>query len=293
MIPAPFEYYSPSSLEEAIELLERFGNDAKLLAGGQSLIPMMKLRIIEPKVIIDLNRVPGLSYIREEGGFLRIGALTRYYMVEESDLVRRRYPLLYEAVSQIADPVVRNMGTVGGNVCHSDPANDLPAVMLAYGAEMVAVGPSGERVIGASEFFRGPYQTDLRPGEILKEIRIPQAKPRSGGAYLKLERRAGDFAIAASAVQVVLDSSDRFEYVGIALTSLGPTAIKVDAAEKVLLGRSSSNLSSINEAAELAYKAAEPVSDLRGPEWYKREMAKVLTKRALLKAVERARSFTG
>lgn len=293
MIPAPFEYYAPSTLRESIELLEKFGDDAKVLAGGQSLIPMMKLRIVEPKIIIDLNKVPGLSYIREEGGFLRIGALTRYYQVEESDLIRRRYPLLYEAVTQIADPVVRNMGTVGGNVCHADPANDLPAVMLAYNAEMVVEGPRGERVIGAQEFFQGPYQTALQRGEILKEIRIPIARPRSGGSYYKLERRAGDFAIAGSAVQVILNSEDRFEFVGIGLTSLGPSAIKVVDAEKLLIGRSSTDLSAIESAAEIAYKVSKPASDLRGPEWYKREMARILTKRALLKAIERARSFTG
>ena len=293
MIPPPFDYYAPSTLREAIELLEKFGDDAKILAGGQSLIPMMKLRIVEPKIVIDLNKISGLSYIKEEDGFLKIGALTRYYQVEESDLVRRRYPLLYEAVIQIADPVVRNMGTVGGNVCHSDPANDLPAVMLAYNAEMLVEGPQGERVIKAQEFFQGPYQTALQRSEILKEIRIPAAKPRSGGSYLKLERRAGDFAIAGSAVQVVLDSNDRFEYVGIGLTSLGPSAIKVSEAEKLLIGRSVSDMDAINQAAEIAYKVSEPVSDIRGPDWYKREMAKVLTRRGILKAVERARSFTG
>ena len=199
MIPAAFEYHAPTSLGEATALLARLGEDAKVLSGGQSLIPLMKLRLASPPHVIDINGIPGLAGIREADGVLRIGALTRESDLEESELVRTRYPLLHETARVIADPLVRNLATVGGNLAHGDPANDHPATMLALGAEIVATGPRGERRIPIAGFFTGPFATALDPGEILVEIRVPAPAGRSGGAYVKMERKVGDFATAAVA----------------------------------------------------------------------------------------------
>src|SRR5713101_7395804 len=192
MIPASFEYFAPKTLSEAIELLQKHGADAKILAGGQSLIPLMKLRMASPKLLIDLNGVSGLSYIKESDGFLTIGALTRESELDSSDLIRRKYPIIADTAAVIADPLVRNMATIGGNLAHADPANDHPATMLALGSEVVARGPSGQRRLPIASFFTGPFETALAPGELLVEIRIPAPAPRSGGAYFKLERKVGD-----------------------------------------------------------------------------------------------------
>ena len=226
MIPAAFEYHAPASLEEATALLARHGEEAHILAGGQSLIPMMKLRLASPGHLIDINRIAGLAGMREADGFLRIGALTRESEVEESELVRTRYPILADTSVVIGDPLIRNLATVGGNLAHGDPANDHPATMLAVGAEVVAVGPGGERRIPAASFFTGPFTTALEPGEILVEIRVPAPAPRSGGAYLKLERKVGDFATAAVAVQVTLGPDGTCTRAGIGLTNVGPVAIQ-------------------------------------------------------------------
>src|SRR5712664_37226 len=216
MIPGAFEYHAPSSLGEATALLAKLGDDAKILSGGQSLIPLMKLRLAAPRHLIDINGLPGLAYVREEGGTLRIGGLTREVGLEESELVRSRYPLLFDTCRVIADPIVRNLATVGGNLAHGDPANDHPATMLAFGAEVVAVGTAGERKIPISSFFTGPFSTALRPDEIVVEIRVPSPKPGSGGAYVKMERKVGDFATAAVAVQLTL-SGGVCQEVGIGL----------------------------------------------------------------------------
>jgi len=200
MIPASFSYHSPASISEATALLARYGDDAKVLSGGQSLIPLMKLRLASPQHLVDINRVPGLAYIKEDGGVLRIGALTRESDLDESDLIRTRYAILHDTTRVIADPLVRNLATVCGNLAHADPANDHPATMLALGAEVVAVGQRGERRIPVSAFFSGPFATALDAGEILTEVRIPVPPPRSGGAYLKLERKVGDFEIGRAHV---------------------------------------------------------------------------------------------
>src|SRR5262252_8698641 len=204
MIPAAFEYHAPRSIGEATQLLARLGDDAKVLSGGQSLIPLMKLRLAGPKHIVDINSIPGLAHLGESDGVLRIGALTRESDLEESELIRTRYPLLFDASKVIADPVVRNLATVGGNLAHGDPANDHPATMLALGAEVVAAGTGGERRIPIASFFTGPFATALRGDEIVTEIRIPTPRPGSGGAYVKMERKVGDFATAAVAVQITL-----------------------------------------------------------------------------------------
>src|SRR5262249_27236349 len=205
MIPAAFEYHAPGSIADATRLLARLGEDAKVLSGGQSLIPLMKLRLATPRHVVDINGIPGLAEIRESDGILRIGALTRESDLEESDLIRGRYPLLFDTSAVIADPIVANMATVGGNLAHGDPANDHPATMLALAAEVVAVGNGSERRIPIGSFFTGPFATALKGDEILTEIRVPSPGPRSAGAYVKLERKVGDFATAAVAVQIDLD----------------------------------------------------------------------------------------
>jgi carbon-monoxide dehydrogenase medium subunit len=289
MIPAAFDYHAPTSIAEAIGLLGRFGEEAKVLAGGQSLIPLMKLRLASPEHLVDINRIPGLAGLREVDGALHIGALTREADLEESDLVRTRYPLLHDASKVIADPVVRNLATVGGNLAHGDPANDHPAVMLALGAEVVVAGAKGERRIPVSAFFTGPFTTALKGDEILVAIRIPSPAARSGGAYLKLERKVGDFATAAVAVQLEFDPSGACQRAGIGLTNVGPVPIKAGAAEAALSG-SRVDDATIKRAAGLAAQAAQPSADLRGSAEYKRDLVRVMTARVLRKALERAGS---
>jgi carbon-monoxide dehydrogenase medium subunit len=287
MIPAAFEYHAPRSLSEATALLVKLGEDAKLLSGGQSLIPLMKLRLASPAHVVDINGIPGLTGLREADGFLRIGALTRESDLEESELIRTRYPLLHETSRVIADPLVRNLATVGGNLAHADPANDHPATMLALGAEVVAAGSRGERRIPIGEFFTGPFATALRPDEILTEIRVPVPAARSGGAYFKLERKVGDFATAAVAVQLTLSAAGACEQVGIGLTNVGLTPIKATQAEAALKGQRPDD-TTIAEAARLAAAAAQPAEDLRGPVDYKRDLIRVLTGRAVRRALARA-----
>jgi len=287
MIPAAFQYHAPTTVGEATALLARLGEEAKVLSGGQSLIPLMKLRLASPVHVVDINGIPGLSGIRESDGVLRIGALTRESDLEESELIRTRYPLLHDTSKVIADPIVRNLATIGGNLAHGDPANDHPATMLALGAEVVAIGTKGERRIAIGSFFTGPFATSLKPDEILVEIRIPQPVAKSGGAYLKLERKVGDFATAAVAAQLTLGASGACDQVGIGLTNVGLTPIKATKAEAALKGKAPDE-TAIKRAAELAAEASEPSEDLRGSVEYKRDLVRVLTARALRRAVERA-----
>ena len=287
MIPAGFEYHAPTSVGEATGLLARLGEDAKVLSGGQSLIPLLKLRLASPRHLVDINRIPGLAYVKEAEGALRIGALAREVDLDESAVVRERYPLLADATQSIADPLVRNLATVAGNLAHGDPANDHPAVMLALGAEVTATGPSGERRIPIGQFFTGPFETALRRDELLTEIRVPAPAPRSGGSYMKLERKVGDFATAAVAAQVTLAADGTCAAVGIALTNVGLTPIKASKAEAAIRGKRPDE-SAIKEAAQLAADAAQPEADLRGSVEYKKDMVRVLTARALRKAIERA-----
>jgi len=287
MIPPAFEYLQPNTIPEAIMLLQQHGEDAKILSGGQSLIPMMKLRIARPAYLIDINRISGLSYIKEEGAFLKIGGLTREAELEASQLIRSKYPILIDTAHVIADPQVRNLATVAGNLAHGDPANDHPATMLALGAQVVATGSGGERVIPIEEFFLSLFSTALQPDEILTEIRIPLAPPHSGGAYFKLERKVGDFATAAVAAQVTQDANGVVQKVGIGLTNVGPTPIKAKKAEDFLRGKKLDG-ASIRQAAQLAADEAQPSSDLRGPADYKKGLIKELAKRALSRAAQRA-----
>jgi carbon-monoxide dehydrogenase medium subunit len=287
MIPPAFEYLRPKTIPEALTFLEQYGDQAKILSGGQSLIPMMKLRLARPAYIVDINRISGLSYIKEEGGFLKIGGLTREAEIEASPLVRSKYPLLVDTTAVIADPQVRNLATVGGNLAHGDPANDHPAAMMALGAQIVATGKKGERVIPVESFFVSLFTTALDPGEILTEIRVPAPPARSGGAYMKVERKVGDFATAAVAVQLTLDDKGAVQTAGIAMTNVGPTPLKAKKAEDFLRGKKP-DAAAIAQAAQLAADESQPSPDLRGPAEYKKGLVKELSKRAILRALERA-----
>jgi carbon-monoxide dehydrogenase medium subunit len=287
MIPAAFEYEAPTELAQAIDRLAKSGGEAKVLAGGQSLIPLMKFRLAQPARIIDINRIPGLSYIRENGD-LRIGALTRESDLEESAVIRDRYAIVADTAAVIADPIIRNLATVGGNIAHADPANDHPATLLAVRASVVARGPRGERVIAIDDFFVDTFTTSLAPDEIVTEIRIPRAVPQSGGAYVKLERKVGDFATVGVAAYLLLDGKGNVAQAGIGLTNVGPTAIRARKAEAALVGRAPDD-GVIAAAAEAAAAEAQPVADLRGPVEYKRDVVRVLTTRVLRRAVARAK----
>ncbi len=287
MIPPTFDYLRPTTIPEAIALLQQYGDDAKILSGGQSLIPMMKLRLARPAYLIDINRIAGLSYVKEEDGHLKIGGLTREAELESSPLIRSKYPVILDTTRVIADPQVRNMATVAGNLAHGDPANDHPATMLALGAKVVATGPSGARVIAIGDFFVSLFTTALQPNEIVTEIQIPVPPAHSGGSYLKLERKVGDFATAAVAAQVTLDASGSCQQAGIGLTNVGPTPIKATKAEDFLRGKKPDE-ATLRQAAQLAADAAQPSADLRGPAEYKTGLVKELAFRALTRAVERA-----
>ena len=288
MIPAPFNYEAPSTLDEALALLDKYGEEAKILAGGHSLLPMMKLRFAQPETLIDINNIPGLAYIREEGGYLKIGALTREADLEHSDVIRARYPIFTDASKLIADPQVRNMGTVGGNIAHGDAANDHPAVMLALRAEVVITGPEGQRTVPIDEFFYGFYMTAVQQGEILTEIQIPVPPKGSGNAYHKLERKVGDYATAGVAVQLTIDDNGICTAAGIGLTNVNPTPLRAERSEQVLVGQKLTD-KIIAEAAQYASEDCNPSSDLRGDEDYKRHVVGVLVKRMIHKAAERAK----
>ena len=286
MIPSRFEYHAPSTLAEAISLLDHYGPEASVLAGGQSLIPMMKFQLALPAHVVDINRISGLGGIHEENGVLHIGSLTRESDLDASEMVRSRYPILHDTTAVIADPLVRNMATVGGNLAHGDPANDHPATMMALGAEVVARGPGGERVIPVIDFFQGPLTTALTQGEILTEVRVPTPAAGSGSAYLKLERKVGDYATAGVAVVITLNGGV-CQRAGIGLTNAGPTPVKASAAADFLAGRPLDD-ETIREAARLAAQEAQPTADLRGSAEYKRDMVRVLTGRAIRLALTRA-----
>ncbi|MFN8581331.1 MAG: xanthine dehydrogenase family protein subunit M [Gemmatimonadaceae bacterium] len=286
MIPGRFDYHAPSTVDEALALMAQHGDDAKLLAGGHSLIPAMRFRLAQPAVLIDLNRLDGLRYVREDGNALAIGAMTPEVLIEESDVVRRSYALLRDAAQVIADPLVRNRGTVGGNLAHADPANDHPAVMLAYGASLVATGPKGKRTIAIDDFFKGLFENALEPGEMLTEIRIPKPGAGSGGAYEKLERKVGDYATSAVAVQLTMNGGT-ISGVRIGLTNVNPVPMRAVKAEAALAGKALSD-ASLEAAGQAAAAECEPSADLRGSVDYKRDVTRVLTKRAIQRAVARA-----
>jgi carbon-monoxide dehydrogenase medium subunit len=287
VIPAAFDYHRAASLDEAVALLARYGDDAKVLSGGMSLLLVLKLRLGAFGHLVDIGRIPELEYVREEGGVVKIGAATRQATLERDEIVNSRLPILADAVPLIADPLVRNRGTIGGNVANGDPGNDEPAIMIALGATFAVRGAKGERTIPANQFYQGFYTTALAPGEILTEIRIPVPPARSGGAYVKLKRKVGDFAAAAAAVQLTLDGRGRVERAAIALTNAGATPLEATEAARSLVGRAADD-TACAEAARIASQKSAPTADRRGSVEYKREMARVMTARALRRALERA-----
>lgn len=288
MIPASFDYSSPATLQEALTLLQKHGDDAKILAGGHSLIPMMKLRLASPAHLIDINNIPGLSYIKEEGGFLKIGALTREVMLDDSELIRSKYPIFTDASKLIADPQVRNMGTIGGNIAHGDAANDHPAVLLALRAEVVITGSKGTRTVPIDEFFFGFYSTAVQKEEILTEIRVPIPPKGSGGAYHKIERKVGDYATAGVAVQLTVDGSGMCTSAGIGLTNVNATPMRAQRSEEALKGKKLTD-DVISQAALYAAQDCNPSKDLRGDEDFKRDMVRILTKRMIQRAISRTK----
>lgn len=287
MIPGEFDYYAPTTLQEALALLEQFGDDAKILAGGQSLIPAMRFRLALPKVLIDINRIEGLDYLRENNGHLAIGATAREVMLEESDLINQKYTMLAEASRVVADPIVRNRSTVGGNIAHADPANDHPAVLLAYNAQVVAQGPGGFRTIPIDDFFVDLFENALEADEILTEIRVPTPPANSGGTYLKLERKVGDYAISAVAVQLTMDG-DTCTAARIGLTNVNPVPMRSQNAEQAIISRKITD-EVLESAGQAAAADCDPSADLRGSVDYKRDLTRVLTKRAIRRAVDRAK----
>ena len=284
-VPAPFEYERATSVDHALSLLERLGPESHIIAGGHSLLPMMKLRLAAPEYLIDVNDLDELSYISEENGELRIGALTRHRELLENELLRERFPIVADAEEVIADPVVRNRGTIGGALCQADPAEDLSAVCSAARAKAVIRGTGGERVVDMGDFHRGPYETALEGAEMLIEVRLP-VRDGGGSAYEKVERRRGDWAVAAAGAAVWMEGGTIAE-AGIGLAGVGSSAVHAGSAVGAVTGGQPSD-ELFEEAGRLAAADCDPTSDQRGPEEYKRHLAGELTKRALRRAVERA-----
>ncbi|GAA2592135.1 xanthine dehydrogenase family protein subunit M [Dactylosporangium fulvum] len=285
-VPAAFEYAKATSVDQTLELLAQWGEDARVIAGGHSLLPMMKLRLARPTALIDINDVAELSYIRVDGAELRIGALTRHAELLASPLVEEHYRIFSDAEKVIADPLVRNRGTVGGSLCQADPAEDLSAAFAAVDASVVIQGARGSRTVPLSEFHVGPYETVVEPGELLTEVRVP-IRPGGGSAYYKVERRVGDWAVAAAGAAVWLDQ-DVIKKVGIGLAAVGAEHFRAVEAEAFLAGKPATE-ASFAEAARIAAESCNPVADQRGPVDYKRHLAGELTVRALRAATARAR----
>ncbi|HYJ60165.1 MAG TPA: xanthine dehydrogenase family protein subunit M [Actinomycetota bacterium] len=284
MLPARFEYHRPSTLEEALALLAEHGDDAKVLAGGQSLIPMMKLRFAAPAHLIDINRIEGLDAIEETDGELHIGALVRHNQLAGSPLINEKYPLIAAAAPQIADPLVRNLGTIGGSLTHCDPSGDLGSVMLAANARVVLRSNAGEREVAMTDFIVSTFQSSIEPTELLTQIHVTSPTGSYGGTYLKLERKIGDYATVATATRLIVEGGT-IATAGIALTSVGLTNIKATAAEDSLIGKAPSE-EAFAEAGRLAAEASSPVTDVRGSEAYKRHMVEVYVRRGLTRAAE-------
>ncbi|MCL5677930.1 MAG: xanthine dehydrogenase family protein subunit M [Candidatus Thermoplasmatota archaeon] len=288
MTPNSFEFHAPRSLNEAISLAARLGEDAKFLAGGQSLIPLMKLRFASFPSIIDLSHIKELKYIRSEADGLKIGAMTTTAEIEKSAEVKKRFGALHDAVSHIADPLVRNMGTVGGNVCHADPGNDLPAVTIALNAEFSIAGNGVTRVVRAADFFIDTFTTSIRPGEILKEIILPFETGKHGSAYIKQKRRAGDYSVAGVACSVILDDDGKCVRSGVAMTSVGPKAVRASETEAFLVGKTIDGKIS-DEAGKIASREAMPADDFYGTADFKRKVVGLLCSDALRLSVSRAK----
>lgn len=287
MITGHFEYHRPKTVDEVVSLLSRHGDDGRVVAGGHSLVPMMKMRLADPAHLIDLRNVAGLDRIREDAGNIRIGATVTQHAIVESELLARKLPILKEAALLIADPQVRYVGTIGGNVANGDPGNDMPAVMMALGARFVLRGPKGEREVDPRAYYEAPYVTAIGDAEVLTEIRIPVPPARHGWAYAKMKRKIGDYATTATAVILTLEGGV-CKSAAIALTNVAPTPLYVEAAGKALVG-TKGDAAAIATAANAAMKAADPVSDMRGPAEFRRHVTGVMTQRAIETALKRAR----
>lgn len=289
MKPAIFEYHDPRSVDEALGLLAQLGDEAKVLAGGQSLVPMMNFRLVRPGHLVDLNRVPDMAYLRANGEGLRIGAMTRQRTLERSREVEAGWPLLPEATRLIGHVQIRTRGTVGGSLAHADPSAEYPAAMAALNAQFVLRSQQGERVLGAKEFFVTYLTTALEPGEILTEIRVPALPARTGWSVKEVSRRHGDFALVGAAALVTLDEQDRIKEARLAFTGAGPTPMRPSEAEASLVGQEPTE-ANFREAAAVAIKDLEPDSDIHASAEYRREVGGVMARRAWVEATERAKS---
>jgi carbon-monoxide dehydrogenase medium subunit len=289
MLPGRFEYVAASSLDEAVALLGEHGDDAKVLAGGQSLIPLLKLRFASPALLVDIGRIDGLDGVNEADGHLVLGTLARHNQLADDRLVADRYPLIAAAAPLIADPLVRNLGTVGGSLAHADPAGDWGSVMLALDAEVVVRGPTGERSLPIDDFLVDTFTTALEPTELLTSIMVPSPGARSGGTYLKLERKVGDFATVAAALALELGDDGRIDRAGVGLTAVSSRNVKAREAETTLVGSEPSE-ELFAEAARLAGAAAHPISDMRGSADYKRAVVEAYVRRGLAHCLDQARA---
>jgi carbon-monoxide dehydrogenase medium subunit len=284
MYPAQFEYHTPGTIKEALDLLARHKDDAKVLAGGHSLIPAMKLRLAQPKHLIDLRKLTALGGIKEDGGVIAIGAMTTHYQVETSPVVKAKCPVLASVAGQIGDPMVRNLGTIGGSLAHADPAADYPAAIIACGAEMVAEGPKGRRTIKADEFFKGLLTTALGADELLVEVRVPVLAAKTGANYQKFPHPASRYAVAGVAAVVTLDGAGKVAKASVGVTGAGTKAVRAKGVEAALAGKAA-DAASIQAAAEKAAEGVDAQADLQGTEEYKRHLVRVMAKRALEAAV--------
>jgi carbon-monoxide dehydrogenase medium subunit len=287
MKPPRFEYAAPRSLDDALALLAEHGNRARVLAGGQSLIPLLNFRLAHPEVLVDINRVAGLNHVRADDGGLAIGALARQHAVERSAEVRARVPILAEACHLIGHLPIRHRGTVGGNLAHADPASELPAVMMALEAQLTVARRGSTRTLPAGGFFTGPLTTALAPGELLTEIRVPGLPPRTAGAFVEMARRAGDYALVGVAALVTLDDAGRCQRARLALCGVGPTPVRAVRAEEALIGQPPGG-AALDEAASRAAAATSPASDLHGSAEFRRKLARHFTRLAIQTAAQRA-----
>jgi aerobic carbon-monoxide dehydrogenase medium subunit len=286
-LPAAFDYHPAKTVDEAIALLQQYGDDAKLLAGGHSLLPTMKLRLAQPGHLIDIGKIGGLSYIREDNGAVAVGAMTTYTTIENSDLISRHFALLPEGISVIGDPQVRNRGTIGGSIAHSDPAADMPGIVLALRADMLVQGANGVRTIKADDFFKGLFETDLQPDEIITEIRFAIPPAHSGSAYMKLENKASHYAVAGCAAVVTLDTDGTCTSASVVITGASVKSTRANAVEAALVGKKLDE-ATVAEAAAHAADGLELVADIHGSKDYRGHMSVVMARRAILRAAERA-----
>ena len=286
-VPAAFDYHVAKSVDEAIALMQQYGDDAKFLAGGHSLLPTMKLRLAQPAHLIDLGRIQGLSYIREEDGAVAVGAMTTYVTIGNSDVIRQNFPILPEAISSIGDQQVRNRGTIGGSVAHSDPAADLPGVVLALKADILVQGANGIRTIKADDFFQDLFQTALEPGEVITEIRFAKPAARTGSAYEKLPNKASHYAVVGCAAVVTLDTDGTCTSASVVITGASVKPTRASAVEAALVGKKL-DAATIAAATSNAADGMEMVGDIHGSKEYRAQMAGVMAKRAIARAAERA-----